>query len=246
MFTSIPWHVHVVAHARLATQPRPPKFPLPAADNPLMTGSGHELLRRNALARGSVAWIVIAIWLTCTAAAFWWFEIRDWRSFSAPGARLFEMRAAAEVESWFRTHVGIDASGQSHLTFVHLYRPDCRCNGFTEPHLQRLMDRYQSRGVRFIAALSPSFDDTAGPGRHPLGLPVIQSSDRSLITAGVNTAPAVLIFDANGRLLYYGPYSDSAWCGTEGGLVEPVLDLALAGRQPSARTTAIRGCFCAW
>jgi hypothetical protein len=211
-----------------------------------MSRGGYALLRWNTPATGSVAWIAIAIWLLGTAGAFWFFEMSDWRTFSAAGSRLFEMRDAAEVETWFRTHIGIDGSGQTQLTFVHLYRPDCRCNGFTEPHLQRLMERYQSHGVRFIAALSPGFNGMPGAGRHPLGLPVIQSADRSLVTAGVNAAPAALIFDAGGRLIYYGPYSDSAWCGSEGGLVEPVLDRALAGRQPGAGTTAIRGCFCAW
>jgi Domain of unknown function (DUF6436) len=211
-----------------------------------MAGSANAFLRRNPLASHAFAWLGLATWLLTAAAAFWWFELRDWRPFSTPGAPLFEMHGAAQAQIWFRTHVGVDASAPGHLTFVHLYSPNCRCNGNTEAHLQRLVDQYQSRGVRFLAALSPTFNDRAATSPHPLGLPVVVSSDRLLSAAGVNTAPAALIFDAAGRLIYYGPYSDSAWCGSQGGLVEPILDRALTRRQPSGGAPMVRGCFCAW
>jgi hypothetical protein len=180
-----------------------------------------------------------------TIGAFWFFELRDWRPFSTQAVRLFETGGTTQANTWFRTHVGTDTheSGRAKLTFVHLYNPDCRCNGYTERHLRKLIDRYQSRGVRFVAALTPAYAGRTVAG--PLGLPVF-SSDRSLTAAGVNTAPAAMIFDADGRLIYYGPYSDSAWCGSAGGLVEPVLDRALAGGAPIGGLPVVRGCFCVW
>ena len=205
-------------------------------------------LPRNPLATSAVAWLALAVWLLSTVGAFWFFELRDWRPFATQVVPLFDIGATPQMDTWFRTHVGIDARGSARakLTFVHLYNPDCPCNGFTERHLQLLINRYQSRGVRFVAALSPRYVNRSSTVAQPLDLPVIASSDRSMAAAGVNTAPAALIFDATGRLIYYGPYSDSAWCGSAGGLVEPMLDRALAGRPPIGALAAVRGCFCAW
>jgi len=192
----------------------------------------------------SIAWFTIAVWLLGTFGAFWHFELRDWRTFSTPRMQSFDIDGRAQVERWFRTHVGL-ASGPApaRLTVVHLYNPDCRCNRYTEPHLRRLIDRYQSRGVRFVAALTPRA--AGGAGSSPFGLPMF-SSDSSLASTGVNLAPAALIFDNTGRLIFYGPYSDSAWCGGAGAKVEPVLDRGLLGLPPAAAITEVRGCFCAW
>jgi hypothetical protein len=204
-------------------------------------------LQSNPLATDAVAWIAVTLWLLGTAGAFWFFELRDWRPFAAQSVRLFEVGGTELTQLWFRTYIGVDAqaSGRAKLTFVHLYSPDCRCDAYTERHLQRLISQYQTRGVRFVAALTPLFANHPAPA-HPLGLQVVASADGSLAAAGINTAPAALIFDATGRLIYYGPFSDSAWCGSDGGLVEPVLDRALAGRAPIGALPVVRGCFCAW
>jgi hypothetical protein len=203
-------------------------------------------LRANPPASGALAWVALAVWLLGTAGAFWFFEVRDWRPFSPQAVRLFEIGGTRQIDMWFRAHVGVGAGDSSRpkLTFVHLYNPDCRCNGITERHLQRLIERYQAHGVRFVTALTPSYANRAVSA--PLGLRVVVSSDRSLAAAGINTAPAALIFDAGGRLIYYGPYSDSAWCGSAGGLVEPVIDRALAGGAPIGASPVVRGCFCTW
>jgi hypothetical protein len=55
--------------------------------------------------------------------------------------------------------------------------------------------------------------DPLGNGPVPLGLEAVHAGVRMLHAAGIHSAPAVLIFDAGGRLIYHGPYSNSAWCG---------------------------------
>ena len=197
------------------------------------------------LAEGPGAWLVLAVWLLGSIGTLWCYELRDWRPFSIRADRLFEIDRA-QTDLWFRLNMAAPANGSrpATLTLVHLYNPDCRCDAYTQRHLQRLMDRYQSQGVRFVAALTPRIAMRATLP-HPLGIRTIASADR-LLAAGGATAPAALIFDAAGRLIYYGPYSDSAWCGSEGGLVEPVLDRALAGQKPVDALPVIRGCFCPW
>jgi hypothetical protein len=213
-----------------------------------MTTAAHcpsalTVFRRHHLAVGS--WIVLIAWLTSSAVAFWYFELSDWRPFAAAGMRTFASADAALVEQWFRSNIGLgSATGDPvKLTFIHLYNPQCSCNRFTEPHLRRLKERYQSRGVRFLAAPAPNSPTTV---RAPLDLPLIGSKDGMLAAAGINTAPAALIFDNDGRLVYYGPYSDSAWCGSAGALVDGALERALSGTKAMTGASASRGCFCGW
>jgi len=201
------------------------------------------ILNRYHLAAGS--WIVLIAWLASSAAAFWYFELGEWRPFAAESIQPFASADAALAEQWFRSNVapGSASGAPVRITLIHLYNPQCRCNRFTEPHLQRLKERYQSRGVRFLAAAAPHSPAIA---RAPLDMPLIRSKDGMLAAAGVDTAPAALIFDNDGRLLYYGPYSDSAWCGSAGTLVDTVLDRALSGAKTMTGISATRGCFCEW
>jgi Domain of unknown function (DUF6436) len=198
--------------------------------------SASMLPRRNALAVAS--WLLLLIWLSWSACAFWFMELRDWRSV---GRAAFDNVDAAQVEQWYRSNSGTASHGAAPLTLVHLYNPGCPCNRFIEPQLRRLIEHYQPLGVRILAASAR----TAGTPA-PLELPAIHASDGALASAGIKSSPAALIFDANGRLIYYGPYSDSAWCGGSGTLVEPVLDRALIGLAAERRPRASRGCFCGW
>jgi len=195
---------------------------------------------------GAASWVLLILWLAGSAAGFWFMEISDWRSFKpADAAGAFDAVDASQVERWYRSNIGVEprAGAAAKFTLIHLYNPACRCNRFTEPHLKRLIERYQARGVRFLAAPARAYAATA---KTPFELPAIRSEDGALARAGVNSSPAALIFDADGRLLYYGPYSDSAWCGSAGALVEPVLDRAFSGLAPVMGLRASRGCFCEW
>jgi hypothetical protein len=176
-----------------------------------------------------VAWLVLFAWLAVTVAAFWRFELGNWRGFSEPQAP--PTVNAALAEEWLRSASGLQSptASTSGLTLVHLYNPNCRCNRFTEPHLARLQQAFGGRGVRFVAAAS-------GLG----------NGVRMLHAAGIHSAPAALIFDGGGRLIYYGPYSNSAWCGSSGALVDPVLAHALSGPVQFSGVPAARGCFCEW
>jgi hypothetical protein len=200
------------------------------------------MLRRGHLAMTS--WLVVFAWLAATAGAFWFFELSDWRAFGGSRARTSPAVDTGLVEEWFRSSVALPSPQKpiGVITVVHLYTPSCRCNRFTEPHLRRLKDAFQGMGVRFMAAAASD----AANSPVPLGLEAIHSDVTRLRAAGIDSAPSALIFDGNGRLLYFGPYSNSAWCGSAGALVDPVLRRALSG---SARFTGVplaRGCFCEW
>jgi hypothetical protein len=199
--------------------------------------------------RSAYAWAVVSIWLTGTAYAFWSFEFKQQRSFESARTVLFDSAARARsAELWFREAVAPQLGGADArvATVVHVYSADCPCNRFTHPHLARIISGYQHRGVSFVAALQGPAIAVGSRVASSAGLTGIQQvglrggSD----LAWIESTPAALVFDAAGRLVYFGPYSDSARCGESAGLVERVLDRMLGGQTPHPQPFYGGGCFC--
>lgn len=202
---------------------------------------------RSAARQGIAAWVVVTAWLAGTGYAFWSFELGQQRSFESPRTVLFESGSrTTSAEAWFRASIAPLANGgaaPAAATVVHVYMPGCACNRFTHPHLARIVTRYRSAGVEFFAAMPPAATgalavDTAPPGLTHIALPA--GNELSWIDA----TPAALVYDAKGKLVYFGPYSDSARCGDSGGLVERVLDRVLLGHTTHPQPFYGGGCFC--
>jgi hypothetical protein len=191
---------------------------------------------------GAFAWVVVCVWLVGTAYAFWTFELKHQRSFETPRTVLFDSGARSRsAEAWFRAAVAPSLSSRgpaSLATVVHVYSPGCPCNRYTHPHLSRIIARYQAKGVQFVAA-ARAVDSSVGPD----GLLQVALT-RGGELAWIEATPAALVFDAHGKLVYFGPYSDSGRCGASGGLVERVLDRMLSGQSPQPQPFYGGGCFC--
>ena len=199
--------------------------------------------------RSAFAWAVVSVWLTGTAYAFWSCEFKQQRSFESARTVLFDSGARARsAELWFREAVAPQLGGADArvATVVHVYSADCPCNRFTHPHLARIMSGYQHRGVGFVAAVHGPATAGAGSLASSAGLAGIQQVELrgGSDLAWIESTPAALVFDAAGRLVYFGPYSDSARCGESGGLVERVLDRMLGGQTPRPQPFYGGGCFC--
>lgn len=176
-----------------------------------------------------ILWLVVIVWLAMAAYGAWYFELRFERPFvSTARATLFESGAATpEAEEWFRHRFVVPADDAAPMaTVVHVYDAGCSCNRFTDPHLRQIQATYSPRHVRVIRIDRNS----------PIG---------AAIPDWIEATPAALVFDANGRLLYFGPYSDTAACGTANGLVERVLNQVLSGKSPRPQLVISGGCFCA-
>jgi hypothetical protein len=98
-------------------------------------------------------------------------------------------------------------------------------------------------GTPVVAAARPAAAgsvtlDTVPQGLRRLALPTGDA------LSWIDATPAALVYDASGRLVYFGPYSDSARCGESGGLVERVLDRVLLGQTPHPQPFYGGGCFC--
>jgi hypothetical protein len=199
--------------------------------------------------RSAYAWAVVWVWLGGTAYAFWSFEFKQQRSFETARTVLFDSGARARsAEAWFRAVVAprLDREGAPVATVVHVYSANCPCNRFTHPHLARIVAGYQHRGVNFVTAVraaSVAAVNLPASVAGPAGLQQVELPAGGDL-AWIEATPAALVFDADGRLVYFGPYSDSARCGESGGLVERVLDRVLVGQTPQPQPFYGGGCFC--
>jgi hypothetical protein len=187
-------------------------------------------------------WIIVVVWLLSSATGLWIFQTRDRRTFEN-SVTLFDASArTAAAEAWYHTNLVGTAADTGHVaaTVVHFYRQGCSCNRFTEPHLAKLIARYRQEGVRFVLATrEQSTTHGLSIGDLPqYTIPAQHDLD------WLDAAPAALVYDPAGKLVYFGPYSDAAWCGASGGLVERVLDGLLAGQIPHLRPFYGSGCFC--
>ena len=197
---------------------------------------------------GVLSWTVVGAWLLGMACAFWYFQLRYQRPFASAAITRFDSDSRAHAAAdWFRANVAPPASGAAGeiATVVHVYHEDCPCNRFTVPHLALIVAAYASRGVRFVAVR------TLAPGERaaaelPRRVELLPGAASAQAPSWIDATPAALVFDGSGNLVYFGPYSNDAWCGVSGGLVERTLDRMLAAKPPEPQPVYARGCFCPW
>lgn len=188
-------------------------------------------------------WLIVGLWMASAAIGFWFFQLRHQHPFESEAMTVFDASArAASAESWYRSTLLAGAADTAHVTatVVHVYRAGCACNRFTEPHLAKIIARYRQEGVRFVVA---SREQSTAHGASIGGLPQLTIPDLRELD-WLDSTPAALVYDPAGKLVYFGPYSSAAWCGTSGGLVERMLDRLLAGQAPRLQPFYGSGCFC--
>ncbi|MBU3055683.1 DUF6436 domain-containing protein [Pseudomonas indica] len=178
-----------------------------------------------------LASLLAVVWLGAMLAAFWWYEARFIRPFSER-TTLFagdELRLPDEL------------AGPGPIRLVHFWDPACPCNVGNQQHLAELIEHYAPRGVAFYAVQKPGTR-----GRLPdvlAGLrPIAQLPGADRLPA----SPAVGIWDAQGRLAYFGPYSEGATCTSSNSFIEPILEALAQGRSVDATHTLAVGCYCPW
>ncbi|WP_443190831.1 DUF6436 domain-containing protein [Pseudomonas indica] len=178
-----------------------------------------------------LASLLAVVWLGAMLAAFWWYEARFIRPFSER-TTLFagdELRLPDEL------------AGPGPIRLVHFWDPACPCNVGNQQHLAELIERYAPRGVALYAVQKPGTR-----GRLPdvlAGLrPIAQLPGADRLPA----SPAVGIWDAQGRLAYFGPYSEGATCTSSNSFIEPILEALAQGRSVDATHTLAVGCYCPW
>ena len=176
--------------------------------------------------------ILLALaWLGGMLLAYRWFETRYLRP--------FDQRAA--VFSGAELRLPDALAGPGAIRLVHFWDPACPCNVGNQQHLAELVARYAPRGVEFHAMQKPG-----SQGRLPAELAALEPLAALPGSAGLPASPAVAIWDQQGRLAYFGPYSEGLTCNSSNSFIEPILEALAAGRTIDASNTLALGCFCDW
>ena len=178
-----------------------------------------------------LASLLALLWVGLMAAAFWWYQARYIRPFTEQTA-LFDgslLQLPAELR------------GPGSVRLVHFWDPACPCNVGNQQHLGELLSRFGEHGVNFYSVQKPG-----SQGELPAPLNGLQALATLPGSEQLPASPAVAIWDQQGRLAYFGPYSEGAVCTSSNSFIEPVLDALLQGRAVAAANTLAAGCFCDW
>ena len=172
--------------------------------------------------------------LACVSAillALRWYETRYVRPFNDQPT----------VFSGEHLRLPANLAGRGPIRLVHFWDPACPCNAGNQQHLAELIQRFAPQGVAFYAVQKPR-----SKGRLPPGLEALQPLPELPGAEQLPAVPAVGIWDSDGRLAYFGPYSEGAVCNSANSFIEPILEALIDKRPVSAGSTLAAGCFCAW
>ncbi|KPA92283.1 hypothetical protein PF66_00959 [Pseudomonas asplenii] len=169
------------------------------------------------------------------AAGLWlaydWFQGRYIRAFSDQTALFAGDRLSLPTQ----------LAGPGRIRLVHFWDPACPCNVGNQQHLGELIERFAPLGVDFYAVQKPG-----SQGRLPVNLQAIQPLPRLPGAEHLTVSPAVAIWDRNGQLAYFGPYSQGATCNSGNSFIEPILLALSEGRPVHATHNMAVGCYCPW
>lgn len=173
---------------------------------------------------------VVILWIAAMLFALWWYQTRFIRPFSE----------ATAVFTGDELQLPAPLAGEGKVRLVHFWDPACPCNVGNQQHLAELIQHYSAQ-VDFYHVQKANSKGTLPKQleklNHLSGLQGMQN---------IPASPAVAIWDKQGKLAYFGPYSEGAVCNSSNSFIEPVLNALLANRPVNAASTLAVGCFCDW
>jgi hypothetical protein len=131
-------------------------------------------------------------------------------------------------------------AGPGRIRLVHFWDPACPCNVANQQHLGELLERFGD-SVDFYA-----LQKTGSHGQLPQNLKRLQILDSLPGAEHISASPAVAIWDRDGKLAYFGPYSEGLTCNSGNSFIEPILQALSAGRAVDATHSMAVGCYCPW
>ena len=182
--------------------------------------------------RHVLSWAVLAAWLAATALAFWWFQGRWQQPFAADFRPYAALAQQPELPAPLQHALRSGTTERRRAVVVDFRDPRCPCTRFNQPHRERIAAQFAARGVDFI---------TIDPASNPELLLNVQR------WLPIPASPAAMVFDDEGRLTYFGPYSVGVGCLTgAGNYVERALENTIAGRHAVQLNLLESGCYCPW
>ncbi|NWB89178.1 thiol-disulfide isomerase [Pseudomonas gingeri] len=184
-------------------------------------------IRHDTLLAGLLALIcAMGLWF-----AYDWFQDRYIRAFS-------EQTALFAGDS---LSLPAELAGPGPIRLVHFWDPACPCNVGNQQHLGELIERFGPLGVQFYSVQKPGTH-----GQLPATLSAIKALPGLPEAEHLTVSPAVAIWDRDGKLAYFGPYSQGATCNSSNSFIEPILQALSEGRAVNATHNMAVGCYCPW
>ncbi len=207
---------------------RPPRRGKLRHPNRSQLMTAHSLTRHRTVLLALIAVVCAAgLWLS-----YRWFEGRYVRAFSERTA-LFAgdtLRLPSEI------------AGPGRIRVVHFWDPACPCNVGNQQHLSELVEHFSGAGgVDFYALRKPGTH-----GQLPSTLGAVKSLESLPGVERITSTPAVAIWDRQGNLAYFGPYSEGLVCNSQNSFIEPILQALKADRPVNVTHTMAVGCYCPW
>jgi len=201
-------------------------------------------------AKFQFALALLVFWLTATAFAFWWFQIKNLRPFDLNMSSLIEEKPLTTNIKHLLLSSGLKQPAKGYI--LNFWQPDCSCNRFNTPHVKKLIKKYQSEGFKLITVTRPSkkhsVQQVTQMAKDKFNSAVIVDTKNIFSGASrIPATPSAAVIQKNGLLNYFGPYNDGAFCGVGGTrFVEKVADLIIQNEPPNIINTLSYGCYCNW
>ncbi|NQD58939.1 thiol-disulfide isomerase [Pseudomonas sp. CM25] len=178
---------------------------------------------------------LITVTLLLCAALLW----QAYTSFQASYLRPFDNQATLFEGS--QLQLPAELAGPGPVRVVHFWDPACPCNVGNQQHLGDLVSQFGDLGVSFHVLQKPG-----SHGQLPANLTALKPLASLPGSEHLPASPAVAIWDRQGNLAYFGPYSEGAVCNASNSFVEPIIKALLEGRPVQASNTLAIGCYCPW
>lgn len=149
-----------------------------------------------------------------------------WVAFVLFAFWLFQLQYTSTWVSFVGERLPARFGAATSLQVLHFVDDTCPCARFSEPHIKEVEAQWVNLGIEF-SSVSPT----------------------TIIGSGVDSAlvpasPAVAVWNQQGEIIFFGPYTSGAVCGEGEDLLAKVLDEPTAAGQ-WVNQEAI-GCFCEW
>lgn len=175
--------------------------------------------------------LLFLIWLLLLGAAYWYFLVKpkQWFDPLMQQPPVLSIPAEqAQLRLWLQQHFPELRSDQS--WFIRMRQSSCGCERFVELYHQSF-ERGAAGDSLQVATLD--FDKTE-----------LDSESRALLQRLIPATPSVVLFNASGEVVYFGPYHQEGICNADNSYLEPVLNALRQGQQLSVLNTLVFGCFC--
>lgn len=182
---------------------------------------------------------LVLSWGIFVVVAFWVFTYQNLRLFA--DERDVLARFPEEVA---KTLVNVRPLPSEHTgRLVHFWNPECRCSRFSQDHEKEIMTIYGEQGIDFVVAV-PDQSLVAQ------ALETFPKASSAVVINQINgfSSPSALVFDAQDTLVYFGPYSEGAFCASSDNTpAELILNDVVSHETvtPWLNLSAF-GCYCPW